>query len=321
MAEDDKVFGFKVTKEFYDRLKVLIENSGGTAKDWIEKAANIVELQTVKIGSAEYTQDLNELEVHTQRIYELITNMIQRSIYMRDQALKEVTDKLEQKESAISEYQARLARAADDAQLADIYTKELTNANDSLLKQLDELRSSNETKDELNKEYKERIDTLSGLVNEYKGYRDEIEDIQASRAHDVKALQEQIKQQEDELYGLKQQIQTLTADHSMEIEKLTGEKDIEREKSLAAVERQYQAKLEKANNEYAAKIIELQEKLEKANSEYSAKIIELQGKLEKANSDYTENMKNFYAAQMQDLQKNSKETSGGRRKQKTEPEQ
>ena len=49
----------------------------------------------MKQGATDYSQDLNELEVHTTRIYELISNMVQRSIYIKDHAVKEISDRLE----------------------------------------------------------------------------------------------------------------------------------------------------------------------------------------------------------------------------------
>jgi hypothetical protein len=62
------------------------------------------------------------------RIYELVANIIQRSIYIKDHAVKEYVDKLEQKEAIISEYQNKAAAAVEDAkvsmQLAETLEKE-----------------------------------------------------------------------------------------------------------------------------------------------------------------------------------------------------
>ena len=49
---------------------------------------------TIKQGAADYSQDLNELEVHTARICELVSNMVQRSIYIKGHAVKEISDQL-----------------------------------------------------------------------------------------------------------------------------------------------------------------------------------------------------------------------------------
>ena len=67
-----------------------------TAKDWIEKAVALYEINSLKdCISGDYSNSLAELEVHTTRIYTLISNMVARSTYLKDHAVKEVTDKLE----------------------------------------------------------------------------------------------------------------------------------------------------------------------------------------------------------------------------------
>lgn len=102
----DKTLGIKVTEEVYDKAKAIIEMSGLTAKDWLEKAIALYELNSLKEGiSGDYSNDLAELEVHTTRIYALISNMVARSTFLKDHAVKEVTDKLESKESIITELQ------------------------------------------------------------------------------------------------------------------------------------------------------------------------------------------------------------------------
>ena len=102
----DKTLGIKVTEEVYDKAKSVIEMSGLTAKDWLEKAVSLYELNSLKDGiSGDFSNDLTELEIHTTRIYALISNMIARSTYLKDHAVKEVTDKLETKENIINEIQ------------------------------------------------------------------------------------------------------------------------------------------------------------------------------------------------------------------------
>ena len=74
----DKTFGVKVSEEMYEKAKMVIKSSGVSSKDWFEKAVALYEMNSIKQGSSDYTQDLTELEHHTTRMYELIVNMIQR---------------------------------------------------------------------------------------------------------------------------------------------------------------------------------------------------------------------------------------------------
>ena len=132
----DKTFGVKVSEELYDKVKIMVENSEDSSKEQFEKA--IAELQSVKQGATDYSQDLNELEVHTTRIYELISNMVQRSIYIKDHAVKEISDRLEQKEAIIGEYQEKAKVAIEELKLVQELIKELEEDEAELSKQLDQ---------------------------------------------------------------------------------------------------------------------------------------------------------------------------------------
>ncbi|RKJ11765.1 hypothetical protein D7X33_49140, partial [Butyricicoccus sp. 1XD8-22] len=61
---NDKTFGVKVSEDMYEKAKQVIEASGVSAKDWFEKAIALYEMNSIKQGSSDYTQDLTELEHH-----------------------------------------------------------------------------------------------------------------------------------------------------------------------------------------------------------------------------------------------------------------
>lgn len=279
----DKTFGVKVSEELYEKVKNMIDNSGDSAKEWFEKAVAISELQSIKQGAADYSQDLNELEVHTARIYELISNMIQRSIYTKDHAVKEISDKLEQKEAIIGEYQEKAGHAIDELKQAQEALKVLDQEKNELSKQLDESRSTNENNQLLINEYKEKNDTLSGLVSKYQAFADENEKLKEQFAHERARLESQVKEisiqndgQQDEIKGLKQQLQSLKDHHAMELERLTEKKDYEKDKALLENERGYQQKLLQANEEYNNRIKQLYDEINSVRKEYEDKIEKLQ---------------------------------------------
>ncbi|MGF9826293.1 hypothetical protein ABE442_11445, partial [Brevibacillus agri] len=79
MAETTK--GFKMTDELKNRINSTIEAAGMTDKDWIEAVTNLWVMQDMKNGMPDFQKDISELELHTNRINELVMNMIQRSHY------------------------------------------------------------------------------------------------------------------------------------------------------------------------------------------------------------------------------------------------
>jgi hypothetical protein len=188
----DKTFGVKVSEELHDKVKAMIENSGDSSKDWFEKAVALSELNSIKQGATDYNQDLSELEVHTARIYELISNMVQRSIYIKDHAVKEVSDKLEQRESIIGEYQEKAKAAVEELKQAQELIKVLEGEKGDLAKQLNQSQATNENNQLLINEYKEKNDTLNGLVSKYQAFADENEKLKEQFSIEKDRLKTQV---------------------------------------------------------------------------------------------------------------------------------
>jgi chromosome segregation ATPase len=271
----DKTFGVKVSEELLDRVKEMIDASGITAKEWFEKAVSMTELHAIKQGVTDYNQDLSELEVHTTRIYELVSSMIQRSIYIKDHAIKEYADRLDQKEAIISEYQSKVTTSQEEAKVAMQMASALETEKADLLKQLEELRSVNLNNQRLIDEYNEKNDTLSGLVSKYQSFAEENEKIKGDFSKERERLQSQLKEissqndhQQDEIKGLTQQIETLNRNHEIEVERLTERKDYEKDKALLECERNYQERLLTANNEYSERIRDLYNEISNVRKEY-----------------------------------------------------
>ncbi|MFE8698412.1 hypothetical protein ACFYKT_19070 [Cytobacillus sp. FJAT-53684] len=301
----DKTFGVKVNEDLYDKVKLMIDSSGISAKEWFEKAVSLTEMNAIKQGATDYSQDISELEVHTTRIYELVANMIQRSIYIKDHAVKEYADKLDQRESIIGEYQDKAKVALEEAkasmQMAEVLEKEKTDLSKQLekeradlLKQLEEVRSVNLNNQLLIDEYKEKNDTLSGLVSKYQSFAEENEKLKDKHADEQERLHSQVVEistqahdQQDEIKDLNQQIEMMKNNHEIALERLTEKKEYEKDKALLECERNYQEKWLKANDEYNEKIKELYNEISVVRKEYEEKVknLEIEVKNVKAERD------------------------------------
>lgn len=251
----DKTLGIKVTEEVYEKAQATIAMSGLTAKDWLEKAVALYEINSLKDGiSGDYSNDLAELEVHTTRIYTLISNMVARSTYLKDHAVKEVTDKLEGKESIISELQEQNKSLKATISALEEQQK-LANENTiSLEEKLTSMQNALQNNQALIDEYKEKNDTLNGLVTKYSSYADDNERLKAEMATTKVDLTERAvaaeKANEQLVNHLKEAENLLikTKDqHQTELSMLSEKKDIEREKALVALERANQEQLTAAN--------------------------------------------------------------------------
>lgn len=282
----DKTFGVKVSDDLYEKVKMMIDSSGISAKEWFEKAVSLTEMNEIKQGAIDYRQDISELEIHTTRIYELVANMIQRSIYIKDHAVKEYSDKLEQREAIISEYQDKANAAIEDAKASKEEKAALEKERDELAKQLEEARAVNLNNQLLIDEYKEKNDTLSGLVSKYQSYAEENEKLKEEHAQERDRLKSQIEElvtsvhdQHDEIEGLKQSNETLVRNHETELERLQERKDYEKDRAVLEAERSYQERLLKANEEYNEKIRSLYDELTDVRKEYEERIRGLEGEV------------------------------------------
>jgi chromosome segregation ATPase len=288
----DKVFGIKTTDETEKKARDLIDASGLSMKEWFEKLLAFSEVQNLKEGSGDYKQDLSELEMHTKRIYELTANMIQRANYIKDDAVKGLVTKLESRDLTIAELQETVKKLTDDTKRLEEETKQSNIDKQALSEQVDGLRSANENNQALILEYKDKIDTLSSLVNEYKGYATENTELKSKHAAELAEMKKEFEAKEDrmasaiaelnttvrEQEGMIEQLQdklTRTIeDHQKEVDnlkvnldnqltQLTDRKELEKERALLELERKYQEKLEKAHEQYNEKLSALYEKLDR----------------------------------------------------------
>lgn len=282
----DRTLGFKVTDEVHERARMLIESSGLTSKEWLENALAMYEVKALQANTPDYAKDLTELELHTTRIYELVINMIQQSLYLKDHAVKDVSDKLESKEGIITELQAKLAEVKEKVNQLTTENKQFAEQQIMLQKQLEEQKSTIDNGNLLINEYKEKTDTLSGLVTKYQGYAEENEVLKTAFATEKASLVQQSNEQQtassDQIRQLEQAhqhanervrelektLENAQLNYIRELEIMQERKDLEREKALVEVERTYQAKLQAQNDKYNDKVAEMHVEDERIRQNY-----------------------------------------------------
>ncbi|ARK26372.1 hypothetical protein SporoP37_16450 (plasmid) [Sporosarcina sp. P37] len=266
----DKTFGVKVSEEMYEKVREVIESSGTSSKEWFERAIALYEMNAIKQGSSDYTQDLTELEHHTTRMYELIVNMIQRSVHLKDYAVKEVAEKLESKEAIITDLQQQTQQLK-----MEVATK--TEGIQTFEEQVEELEDkllANQTMLENNQalisEYKDKNDTLSGLVTKYQGYAEENEALKKSfemektewrkqASVEKSVFEEKISELSQEKQTVSEELRVLRMDfeqvktkHERVLSHLAERKELEREKAVVEAERLHNEEVRKLYDEMAS---------------------------------------------------------------------
>jgi chromosome segregation ATPase len=283
----DKTFGVKVSEEMYEKAKMVIESSGVSTKEWFEKAVALYEINAIKQGSSDYTQDLTELEHHTTRIYELIANMIQRSVYLKDHAVKDISDKLDLKESMISDFQMQFLQFKEEITAKDKALLALQEQEHELKEKLKANETTLENNQALIAEYKEKNDrTLSGLVAKYQAFAEENEQLKATFAEEKKAL---VTSAASEKQLLEEALATASNEakaheaKAAELEKVLVDEKTKSEQATALLQERHELALERATVKAER---EYQEKLQAQLDTYNARIQELQAENDRIRGTY-----------------------------------
>lgn len=265
----DKTYGFKVSEEFYDRAKLVIETSGISNKDWFEHAVALYEMNSIKEGASDYKQDLTELEHHTTRMYQLIVNMIQRSKYLKDHAVQEVADKLESKESVITNLQQQVQRYKEELLSNAKTIEELSEKTIELEEKLFNNQTMFSNNQALIDEYKLKNDTLNGLVVNYKKYADENEQLKRSYElekekfinkieltkseyeEQIKELTEQMSILSLDVQNAQKELEQVKSDYERDATLLLERKEVEKEKAIVELKSFHNEEVRKLYDENA----------------------------------------------------------------------
>ncbi|KKE78132.1 hypothetical protein DTX80_17535 [Bacilli bacterium] len=283
----DKTFGVKVSEDLHEKTQLMIESSGLSNKEWFAKAVALVEQNELKEGSPEHKMDLVELETHTTRIYELVANMVQRSNYLKNQTVRELQEKIEEKETTIKEFQEKAKTAIESAEELKENLSQIQQENDELKNNLSEMRLTNENNLDLINEYKEKIDTLSSLVNKYKFYADENETLKQSFSKEKSQLQSQIDELSEGnienisiIEDLRKKLEEQERQNNFNADQLKQKMEIEKDKALLENDRKYSEKITQIQNEHTQKIKDMYDEMNNLRKEYGEKIDKLQEKIE-----------------------------------------
>ena len=204
--------------------------------------------------------------------------MIQRTAFEKDEIQRKAEDLKESKRQIIEQCQLEISDLKKQVQLAaeevDRY-KTMKDEAERLVRQMEEAGENNKL---LIQEYKEKNDTLTGLVNDFRQGYEESKALkeEANRLNLLaEKLQGDLQKEKEALDSLneihKEVIRQADERQKTEVERIIERKEIEKERELLQIRTQYQDKLQKANEEYTAKIQSLYDQIEHLRKEQQNK--------------------------------------------------
>lgn len=284
MSEKKEVKSYKVSPDLKEKLETLFAESGlETQEAFLDHVATLYEMQRLKEGGAiGYKKQLDELEYHTRRSVELFLGMIETENAERLQLNQQHEETLAARASTILVQEQEISELRKETKQQADEIGRILKENEVQTKQAEQLAEISRKDNLLVEEYRKRIDTLSGLVNEYKAASDENKDLKAQLAEGTRLTQQQaaqiaeLQQDAKDLEELShERIRAQEVRHKEEMERLAERKDVEKERELLQLRTEYQGKLEKANEETTAKLRELYEQMNQMRREHEQEIATL----------------------------------------------
>jgi chromosome segregation ATPase len=279
--EKSTVLGIRLDTEERKRFDEFVGEEGKNNKDFLNTLLNLYELNKGKVKNINLVGDIDVLEGYTNKIHQAFIGII---------------DKLESQKGDISENSQKnlqiykekinnLQNEIDSVTLLNSMNEEkliiLNNDNVALKQQHNQLQESSQDKLTIIKEYQGKNDTLTGILEEYKQYKVEVEHYKKSLADTQSKnieLKDSIKDKDFAVSNLGNDIETLKEDHEKVINELTKSQEQLKDKHIEDIE-QLKDKTSITMDKALLKLQkEQQEQLSQNQVEHNAEIQEYQSK-------------------------------------------
>lgn len=282
----DVTFGVKVPEELKKQLEDLQKSSGlRTGKDFMQQLVNIYQVEKAKESIPVVAEDLKELQTLTQRINNIYLNLGYRIESINKAQEEEKTKMLKDKDSIIKNLQTKIEDLKDQNDNLNNDNSEKVNLINDLYQRVNQLTNSNDSIKALNDEYKSKIDTMAGIVEQYKGYKDTNEELNKLLAdsqtrnieldNSIKEKDIVIEKLNSELAMVKKAnektVQELNTKHNEFIQSVKDKAELQREKEILELKSQHQEDKQELQNKYNKQIEEYQNKYKELLKELEQK--------------------------------------------------
>jgi chromosome segregation ATPase len=266
----------KMTDTLKEKIAGSLQQSGLTGKEFMEVLLNTYE--QVKKDRPEITPDLDELETLTKRICAIYVNVRERITTLlndKDNSYKalvaEKTDLARTLQKRITELEnslkekitlAKELEAEKDKLREEKINLELRQQNE--IQQLAEINLSNKS---LIEEYRQKNDTLTGLLAKYETHKNQLHELKKEiNLEKIKRAgsEDKLKKSEDALGKAKERLLQTEERYKAEVENIIKQQSFEKEKALLEQEKflrnELQAEREEYNNRITTLLDEIEEK-------------------------------------------------------------
>lgn len=272
MADNNTPFSVRMEQGDKEKLMQLIQDSGKSNKEFMTSLISIYELNKAKIEIPDIAQDIEGLEALTKQINDYYVNMGKRITEVQKSKDVEFTKSMEVYKNRIEVLKAENDKV--NGQITEL-TQAYNNVNvdyEETKKQMEQLLENLKDKNLLVEEYKQKNDTMTGVLNEYKQYKEEAKNLKES-VDDLQIQNDKlntgIKEKDITIQRLKNELEKMQKDTEEKIQdlnvkhneaiKITKEKaEFEKDKDILELQKQHQNELQEQQRTHNEEIQEYQ---------------------------------------------------------------
>lgn len=294
----DITYSVRMPEEDRNKLNCLIEEAGLSAKEFMQELIVNYEINKTKEIMPVLEQDLSELQTITRRINNIYVGMGERMNIVIQEKENELQELLTQKDEGIASLEKKLAALEE---INAVYNADVQKFENELLEcrematereenyknTTDKFEKIVESNQVLIEEYKDKINVLSGTVEEYKGYKTEnqkIKDQLQQSEEKLAAVEKQNLKLNDTLEKLKYEIDELNKKHDERIREIKEKTEFQCEKKILQIEMEHQDQVHRLRQEHNGEVKRLLMEFEKKREASEDKSAKEKGTSQKKNN-------------------------------------
>lgn len=270
----DATWSVRMPEEMKEKISAMINESGLNAKDFINQIIQTYEMKTARKLQPVMEADIEELSLLTGRVHNIFINICERITSFQQQKEEEFVVKLSEKDEMLAVFNDRIR----------VQEQKLTQNEDEIAvqkKQYEDICQQHaktiemyETHKALVLEYREKNDTLTGLLSEYQEFKHQIETLKQAIDEEKilrRDVESELFEKTRETSQLKNMVEEIEKSAGIQLQHRLELLSIEKEKEILSLQKEYQKKLEMAQQQYTDKIKELLDRIEELQKEKSSK--------------------------------------------------
>jgi hypothetical protein len=272
----DTTWSVRMPDEMKEKMSAIITESGLNAKEFISQIIQAYELKAARKLQPVMDADIEELSLLTGRVHNLFINLCERITSFQQQKEEEFGVKLSEKDGMLAVFNDRIQIQEQKLTQNDEDLAVLKKQYEDIFQQHAQTVEMCEAHKALVLEYREKNDTLTGLLGEYQEFKHQIETLKQA-VEEGKALRRDIEskllEKDKENGHLKNLVEDTEKAAEVQLHHRLASLNIEKEKEILSLQKEHQKKLETMQQQYADKIKELLDMIEGLQKEKALKRI------------------------------------------------